>query len=140
RDSVQLLPRPPPAADTAAAWRRVKFDELLAQQLSMRFAYQKRRSRQAPGLKTNGALLRAFFKKLPFTLTRAQTRAMNEVLRDVSQQHPMQRLLQGDVGRGKTLVAAIACLAAAAAGWSAAVMATADILPRARRRSRERCR
>src|SRR5205809_500999 len=57
-DSVQLLHRPPPAADTVAAWRRVKFDELLAQQLSMRFAYQKRRSRQAPGREANGALRR----------------------------------------------------------------------------------
>ncbi len=127
-DSVQLLHRPPPAADTAAAWRRVKFDELLAQQLSMRFAYQKRRSRQAPALKTNGALLKSFLKKLPFTLTRAQARAMNEVLRDVSEQHPMQRLLQGDVGSGKTVVAAIACLAAADAGWQAAVMAPTEIL------------
>src|SRR5437879_7115377 len=127
-DSVQLLHRPPPAADTVAAWRRVKFDELLAQQLSMRFAYQKRRSRQAPALKTNGALLRSFLKNLPFTLTRAQTRAMNEVLRDVSEQHPMQRLLQGDVGSGKTIVAAIACLAAADAGWQAAVMAPTEIL------------
>ncbi len=127
-DSVQLLHRPPPAADTAPAWRRVKFDELLAQQLSMRFAYQKRRSRRAPALKTNGALLKAFLKKLPFKLTRAQTRAMNEVLRDVSEPHPMQRLLQGDVGSGKTIVAAIACLAAADAGWQAAVMAPTEIL------------
>jgi len=63
-----------------------------------------------------------------FTLTRAQARAMNEVLRDVSEQHPMQRLLQGDVGSGKTVVAAIACLAAADAGWQAAVMAPTEIL------------
>ena len=106
----------------------MKFDELLAQQLSMRLAYQKRRSRRAPALKTNGALLRAFLKTLPFKLTRAQTRAMNEVLRDVSEQHPMQRLVQGDVGSGKTIVAAIACLAAADAGWQAAVMAPTEIL------------
>src|SRR5207247_4982944 len=92
---------------------------------------------QAPGLKANGALLRSFLKQLPFTLTRAQTRAMNEVLRDVSEQHPMQRLLQGDVGSGKTIVAAIACLAAADAGWQAAVMAPTEILSEQHFRSEE---
>src|SRR5207245_11007736 len=78
--------------------------------------------------KSNGALLKSFLNDLPFTLTRAHTRAMNEVLRDASQQHPMQRLLQGDVGSGKTIIAAIACLAAADAGWQAAVMAPTEIL------------
>jgi len=127
-ESVQLLHRPSPGFDPAGVWRRMKFDELLAQQLSMRFAYQKRRSRRAPVLKANGALLKSFLKKLPFKLTRAQARAMNEVLRDVAEPHPMQRLLQGDVGSGKTIVAAIACLAAADAGWQAAVMAPTEIL------------
>ena len=134
-DSVRLLHRPPPGIDVAAlverahpAWRRMKFDELLAQQLSMRFAYQKRRERSAPRLRADGALLRAFLGKLPFKLTRAQTRVMNEVLRDLAQPHPMQRLLQGDVGSGKTIVAAIACLAAADSGWQAAVMAPTEIL------------
>jgi ATP-dependent DNA helicase RecG len=126
--SVQLLHRPAPGADTAAAWRRMKFDELLAQQLSMRFAYRARRSKAAPVLAGNGALLRRFLKNLPFRLTRAQARAMNEVLADLREPHPMQRLLQGDVGSGKTIVAAIACLAAADAGWQAAVMAPTEIL------------
>src|SRR6185295_5758003 len=127
-DSVRLLHRPPPGIDARAlaerahpAWRRVKFDELLAQQLSLRLAYRRRRSRSAP-------LLRAFASRLPFKLTRAQTRAMNEVLRDLVQPHPMQRLLQGDVGSGKTIVAAFACLAAADSGHQAAVMATTEIL------------
>ncbi|HWI36048.1 MAG TPA: ATP-dependent DNA helicase RecG [Burkholderiales bacterium] len=134
-DSVRVLHRPEPDTDTAAlvdrshpAWRRMKFDELLAQQLSMRFAYRKRRSRRAQVLRTDGALLRAFIARLPFKLTRAQTRAMNEVLRDLAQPHPMQRLLQGDVGSGKTIVAAIACLAAADSGAQAAVMAPTEIL------------
>jgi ATP-dependent DNA helicase RecG len=134
-DSVKLLHRPPPGTDLGGladrshpAWRRVKFDELLAQQLSMRFAYRRRRARQAPVLKVNGPLLRFFLERLPFRLTKAQTRAMNEVLRDLREPHPMQRLLQGDVGSGKTIVAAIGCLAAVDSGAQAVVMAPTEIL------------
>jgi len=134
-ESVRLLHQPPPDADTAAlmerthpAWRRVKFDELLAQQLSMRMAYRARRGREAPSLPANGALLKRFLAKLPFRLTRAQRRVMAEILADLAQPHPMQRLLQGDVGSGKTIVAAIACLAAVDAGRQAAVMAPTEIL------------
>jgi ATP-dependent DNA helicase RecG len=127
-ESVRLLHRPAPGTDPAAAWRRMKFDELLAQQLSMRFAYRRRRTREAPLLKVNGPLLKAFLDKLPFRLTKAQTRAMNEVLRDLREPHPMQRLLQGDVGSGKTVVAAIACLAAVDSGAQAAVMVPTEIL------------
>ncbi|HVJ11154.1 MAG TPA: ATP-dependent DNA helicase RecG, partial [Burkholderiales bacterium] len=126
--SVRLLHRPLPSDDLSAAWRRVKFDELLAQQLSMRFAYRARRARRAPVLKVNGPLLKSFLQSLPFKLTKAQTRAMHEVLRDLEEPHPMQRLLQGDVGSGKTIVAAIACLAAVDAGVQAAVMAPTEIL------------
>ncbi len=133
--SVHLLHQPPPGADTVAlaarthpAWRRIKFDELLAQQLSMRLAYRARRARRAPPLPSNGPLVRRFLGKLPFRLTRAQARVMGEILRDLAEPHPMQRLLQGDVGSGKTIVAAIACLAAADAGWQAAVMAPTEIL------------
>ncbi|HSA88811.1 MAG TPA: ATP-dependent DNA helicase RecG, partial [Burkholderiales bacterium] len=128
RESVHLLHRPPPGAELAAAWRRVKFDELLAQQLSMRFAYRRRRSRAAPVLTVNGELLKAFLASLPFRLTKAQTRAMNDILGDLREPHPMQRLLQGDVGSGKTIVAAIACLAAVDSGAQAAVMAPTEIL------------
>jgi len=134
-ESVRLLHQPPPGMApgelvnrTHPAWRRVKFDELLAQQLSMRFAYRARRARQAPVLKVNGPLLRFFLEGLPFKLTKAQTRAMNDVLRDLREPHPMQRLLQGDVGSGKTIVAAIACLAAVDSGAQAAVMAPTEIL------------
>jgi ATP-dependent DNA helicase RecG len=133
--SVRLLHRPPPGSDLAAlagrthpAWRRMKFDELLAQQLSMKFAYLRRRSMAAPQLPGNGPLLRKFMRGLPFTLTRAQARVVNEVLHDLREPHPMQRLLQGDVGSGKTIVAGIACLAAVDAGWRAAVMAPTEIL------------
>ncbi|TAN54156.1 MAG: ATP-dependent DNA helicase RecG, partial [Betaproteobacteria bacterium] len=102
--------------------------EKAAQQLSMRMAYRARRERRAPPLPSNGPLLRRFLGRLPFRLTRAQARAMGEILRDLAEPHPMQRLLQGDVGSGKTIVAAIACLAAADAGWQAAVMAPTEIL------------
>jgi len=134
-ESVRLLHRPPPGIELAAlanrtheAWQRMKFDELLAQQLSMRFAYRRRRTRQAPVLKVEGPLLRRFLSGLPFNMTNAQTRAMNEVLGDLREPHPAQRLLQGDVGSGKTVVAAIACLAAVDSGAQAAVMAPTEIL------------
>jgi len=126
--SVRLLHQPAPGADTAAAWRRVKFDELLAQQLQLRLARRKRRDRTAPVLPAGGALLKRFLGRLPFRLTQAQSRVMAELLRDLGQPHPMQRLLQGDVGSGKTIVAAIGCLAAVDAGWQAAVMAPTEIL------------
>ncbi len=133
--SLQSLHRPAPDAPvdelverTGAAWRRVKFDELLAQQLSMRLAYRARRARDALPLPANGPLLKRFLGKLPFRLTRAQGRAMAEILADLAEPHPMQRLLQGDVGSGKTIVAAIACLAAVDAGRQAAVMAPTEIL------------
>jgi len=134
-ESVRLLHRPPPGIELEAladrtheAWQRMKFDELLAQQLSVRFAYEKRRTRRAHALPTNGALLRHFVQNLPFRLTSAQRRAVQEVLRDLAQATPMQRLLQGDVGSGKTIVAAIACLAAVDGARQAAVMAPTEIL------------
>ena len=134
-ESIRCLHTPAPDAASkeliersGEAWRRVKFDELLAQQLSMRMAYRARRSRNAICLPSNGPLLRRFLGKLPFRLTRAQSGAMAEILRDLAQPHPMQRLLQGDVGSGKTIVAAIACHAAIDAGRQAAVMAPTEIL------------
>ena len=134
-ESVEVLHRPRPGADIEAltdhthpAWQRMIFDELLAQQLSMRFAYRRRRARNAPALPGHGPLLGSFVKNLPFSLTKAQKRVIEEVLADLREPHPMQRLLQGDVGSGKTIVAGLACLAAADAGWQAAVMAPTEIL------------
>ena len=126
--SVRLLHAPLPGADLGQAWRRVKFDELLAQQLQKGLARRKRRSRSALPLSGSGPLLKRFLGKLPFRLTRAQSRVMAELLKDLAQPHPMQRLLQGDVGSGKTIVAAIACLAAVDSGAQAAVMAPTEIL------------
>ena len=134
-DSVRALHRPAPGADVAAlagrthpAWQRMKFDELLAQQLSMRRAYLARRSRNAPSLPAGGALHRRFLESLPFPLTGAQQRVVGEILADLAAPHPMQRLLQGDVGSGKTIVAAIACAIAVDAGWQAVVMAPTELL------------
>ena len=127
-ESIRLLHAPPPGADLEAAMRRVKFDELLAQQLQMGQARRRRRERSALALPSNGPLLRRFLGKLPFRLTRAQQRVMAELLADLAQPHPMQRLLQGDVGSGKTIVAAIGCLAAVDAGAQAAVMSPTEIL------------
>ena len=127
-ESVTLLHRARPGNDLGAAWRRMKFDEVLAQQLSLHFGRRERQARRAPKLPGDGPLLKAFFERLPFKLTRSQSLAAGEVLRDLKMPHPMQRLLQGDVGSGKTVVAVVACLAAVDAGWQAAVMAPTEIL------------
>jgi len=133
--SVRFLHTPPPGVDasqlaerTHPAWQRVKFDELLAQQLSMRMHYLARRSRTAPKLPSNGALMGKFLEALPFALTGAQRRCLAEITADIAHPHPMQRLLQGDVGSGKTILAALAAVAAVDAGWQAAVMAPTEIL------------
>ena len=93
---------------THPAWRRIKFDELLAQQLSMRLHYRQRRSRGAPVLARKHEYAARFLEQLAFKLTPAQVRASEEISRDLAAPYPMQRLLQGDVGSGKTVVAALA--------------------------------
>jgi ATP-dependent DNA helicase RecG len=106
----------------------VQFDELLAQQLSLRRAYLARRARGAPKLRPTAQFTDALLKSLPFRLTGAQQRAWREIAADLGQPHPMQRLLQGDVGSGKTVVAALAMLHAVEAGHQAALMAPTEIL------------
>ncbi|MGE5615289.1 MAG: ATP-dependent DNA helicase RecG [Bacillota bacterium] len=135
RESVLLLHRPPPDVDhesleqrTHPAWRRLKFDELLAQQFAMRLAYRERRAKLSPQLPDKHTLTNALVKSLPFALTRAQRNAHAAIARDLAQPHPMRRLLQGDVGSGKTLVAALAALQAVENGWQAALMAPTEIL------------
>ncbi|HOI52499.1 MAG TPA: ATP-dependent DNA helicase RecG, partial [Azonexus sp.] len=110
------------------AWRRVKFDEVLAQQLSLRRAYLARREQGAPVLVAQDDLGARLLDRLPFGLTGAQLRAMAEIAGDLAQPYPMQRLLQGDVGAGKTIVAALAACQAISAGWQAAFMAPTEIL------------
>jgi ATP-dependent DNA helicase RecG len=113
---------------SAPAWRRMKFDELLAQQLSMRKHYRERKSRAAPVLARKGAYTAALIAGLPFRLTPAQRRSWEDIERDLAQPHPMHRLLQGDVGSGKTVVAVLAALRAVENGMQAAVMAPTEIL------------
>jgi ATP-dependent DNA helicase RecG len=133
--AVRLLHYPPPEVDENAliershpAWTRVKFDELLAQQLSLKRAQQARREKGAPRLTTVGALSEAFLEALPFKLTGAQARVVREISADLGESYPMQRLLQGDVGSGKTVVAALAAAQAIDSGYQAALMAPTEIL------------
>ena len=133
--ALRRLHTPPPEMTQAVlesrehpAWRRVQFDELLAQQLSLRRAYTTRRARGAPPLAPTAALTGALLAALPFRLTGAQERAWREIAADLGQPHPMQRLLQGDVGSGKTIVAALAMLHAVEAGYQTALMAPTEIL------------
>ncbi len=110
------------------AWQRLKFDELLAQQLSMRLAYQKRRSGVAQPLVGTGELYQGLVNQLPFSLTGAQQKVLAEIKHDLAQGYPMHRLLQGDVGSGKTIVAALSALTAIEAGYQVALMAPTEIL------------
>lgn len=133
--AVRLLHNPPPGVDedalaerTHPAWTRMKFDELLAQQLSMKRAQAARRQQGAPVIDSAGALSEAFLKALPFQLTGAQHRVLAEVRRDLAAPYPMQRLLQGDVGSGKTIVAALAAAQAIDSGYQTALMAPTEIL------------
>lgn len=110
------------------AWRRVKFDELLAQQISLKRAQQTRRLQVAQALPQVGVLCRALLQALPFGLTGAQQRVLQEIRNDLALAFPMQRLLQGDVGSGKTVVAALAAAQAIDNGFQAALMAPTEIL------------
>ncbi len=135
--SLRLLHNPQPhfhineiSNGAHPAWQRLKFDELLAQQLSMRLARQKRQSNNAKPLIGDESLSRQLIEKLPFSLTAAQARVLDEIRTDMAKPHPMHRLLQGDVGSGKTIVAALSVLTAleSSGNFQAAVMAPTEIL------------
>jgi ATP-dependent DNA helicase RecG len=133
--SIRNLHHPAPNADldalearTTSEWRRLAFDELLAQQLSMRKHYAVRASIDAPAMSSSKILITALLKTLPFALTQSQQKVAMEISRDLTKSHPMQRLLQGDVGSGKTIVACMAALQAIESGWQVALMAPTEIL------------
>ncbi|MEP6608209.1 MAG: ATP-dependent DNA helicase RecG [Burkholderiaceae bacterium] len=133
--SIERLHRPPPDADAMAfeqrtdpAWRRLMFDELLAQQLALRAARQARDNRRAFALAAAGSISAQLLAGLPFSLTRSQQRVWSEVERDLAARVPMHRLLQGDVGSGKTVIAALAAARAIENGFQAALMAPTEIL------------
>ena len=135
RECVMSLHHPSPAASMLAleertdpAWRRIKFDELLAQQLAMKKARAARDAKSAPILAATGKITKPFLASLPFALTGAQLRAAAEIATDIKRRRPMQRLLQGDVGSGKTIVAALAAAQAIENGFQAALMAPTEIL------------
>jgi ATP-dependent DNA helicase RecG len=138
QSAITYLHQPPADANTQAllertdpAWRRVQFEELLAQQISLKRAHAIRRERHAPSFAKplkDKSLEEGLLKTLPFTLTTAQARVWSEIGHDLEKSFPMNRLLQGDVGSGKTVVAALAAARVMDHGYQAAVMAPTEIL------------
>ena len=136
RESLLLLHQPRADVAMAAleehshpAWQRLKFEELLAQQLSQLQAKQVRALQRAPPFSVQrGGLQDRLLAALPFALTQAQRRVGDEIAADLQQAVPMHRLLQGDVGSGKTVVAALAAAIAIQNGWQCALMAPTEIL------------
>ncbi|HRL21903.1 MAG TPA: ATP-dependent DNA helicase RecG [Alcaligenes sp.] len=134
--AIRLLHYPPPELSYDdlferghPAWNRIKFDELLAQQLSLAQARAARRAQRAAPLRQHDSdLAQALLAGLPFALTGAQQRAVAQIAQDMTRSYPMHRLLQGDVGSGKTIVAALAAVQAIASGFQVALMAPTEIL------------
>jgi ATP-dependent DNA helicase RecG len=133
--ALRTVHRPPPDVSVAAlmegrhpAQRRLAFEELVAHHLCLARLRARITEEPAPAVKVQGRLFRQLTDGLPFALTGAQKKVIGELLADMARPHPMLRLVQGDVGAGKTLVAVAACLAAVEAGYQAAVMAPTEIL------------
>jgi ATP-dependent DNA helicase RecG len=136
--ALQFLHHPTPDVALATledrshpAWQRLKAEELLTQQLSQWQSRQERLRLRAPALVPTGAAAKLplqLLQALPFGLTAAQARVQAEIAADLSRHEPMHRLLQGDVGSGKTVVAALAAAQCMAAGWQCALMAPTEIL------------
>jgi ATP-dependent DNA helicase RecG len=135
REALQFVHRPPPdarlielEAGMHPAQRRLAFEELLAQQLSLRRLRNEIRRDPAWKLEARGDLSRKLLAGTGFTLTGAQQRVIGEIRADLAVPHPMLRLVQGDVGSGKTIVAALAAADAVEAGFQAALMAPTELL------------
>ncbi len=134
--ALQLLHAPPPDVEIEQledrrhpAWRRVKFDELLAQQLAQQLARARRAEQRAwPLPARDGGVAQRLLRTLPFALTPDQAACVAEIGVDLQREQPMHRLLQGDVGSGKTVVAALAAAQAIDSGMQCALMAPTDIL------------
>jgi ATP-dependent DNA helicase RecG len=134
-EAIQTLHAPDESISTAAlqdgnvpALKRLAFEELLAHHLSLRRSRNKIKTWHAPCLPVNRVISEHFIRALPFGLTRAQQRVIAEIEADCSRNHPMMRLVQGDVGSGKTVVAAYAALLALSAGFQVAIMAPTELL------------
>lgn len=117
-------------APKAPARLRLAYDELLAHQLSLRLIRRSPTKREGISLEGNGCLKAQILQSLPFTLTAGQEKAIAEITADMASPHQMVRLIQGDVGSGKTLVALMAMAQAVEAGFQAALLAPTDILAR----------
>jgi ATP-dependent DNA helicase RecG len=136
REALAFLHHPTPDIGLAVledrghpAWQRLKFEELLAQQLSQLQAKRERERQRAPPFRLHrGGLQEQLLAALPFGLTNAQRRVVAEIAADLQREVPMHRLLQGDVGSGKTVVAALAAAIAMHEGWQCALMAPTEIL------------
>ena len=136
RESLRFLHHPTPDVSLATledkthpAWQRLKFEELLAQQLSQLQAKNERALQRAPRFTVRaGGLQERLLGALPFGLTSAQRRVVEEIALDLQREIPMHRLLQGDVGSGKTVVAALAATVVMNEGWQCALMAPTEIL------------
>jgi ATP-dependent DNA helicase RecG len=134
-DALLYLHQPPPDADLASidtgrhpCQRRLAFEELLAHYLSLRNLRDIARTEGATVLAGGNELSKRFIDSLPYELTAAQKRVNEEITADLTAPYPMLRLIQGDVGSGKTVVAAVACLRAIASNVQAAVMAPTELL------------
>ena len=135
-ESLRLIHHPPPGTDLDAllerrtpACQRIVLEELVAQQLSLRRARQLRAGQRGQPLANRDGEA-ALLASLPFALTGAQRRVCDEIAADLVRQQPMNRLLQGDVGSGKTVIAALAAMVAVGSGWQATLMAPTEILAR----------
>ena len=134
-EALALVHQPPPhtpvellAEGKHPAVMRLSFEELLAHHLSLKRLRARVQTESAPAMSGAGKLIPQLLARLPFQLTRAQQRVLDEILTDLRKAHPMQRLVQGDVGSGKTIVAACASLAAIESGLQVAVMAPTELL------------
>jgi ATP-dependent DNA helicase RecG len=129
-EAVELLHRPPAISDAERGRRRLAWGEAFFLQLLHARAYERVRVRR-PGqahARVAGGAVDALYRALPFPLTGAQTRAIREILEDLASERRMNRMLQGDVGSGKTVVALFAMLAVVDAGRQAAIMAPTELL------------
>lgn len=135
QEAIEGLHRPAPEIDTEKLLsgfhpyqQRLAFEELLAHQLSLRLSRKRTRKDKATALEINGHVYRKLLTGLPFELTGAQKRVINQLCEDVSTDVPMQRLCQGDVGSGKTIIAAAAAAIAVDSGRQVAIMAPTGLL------------
>ncbi|MBK8815851.1 MAG: ATP-dependent DNA helicase RecG [Methylococcaceae bacterium] len=134
-EAIKALHTPYANADTNAllngtdpSIKRLAFEELLSHQLSRKLAKQKARLWEAPKVSSTDSLSKQFIQTLPFNLTEAQQKVISEIRSDLESAYPMMRLVQGDVGSGKTVVAAVAAFFALNSGYQVAVMAPTELL------------